>query len=290
MTVTPPIRPDYERFTVYERALAVSQGRAEAIVAQAQLPAQRLLADPAAHVGPDGLLPVRPRVVPVDSARYGYLLPAWPEPDKRPVPLFVVPNYGLMSYLWRLGIGEPPGEQTMVEERFLSGERIWVGLANDVLQPFVPAPPAGSYRMYRHHALMLFCATTWLPAAARDSWLALYDWGGRAAVARHRLRDLADPIPWMDTADQEASDFYARMGPSVRDDATVRAFLQDTNRLAEYDRFFALSNVGIAALSRLYQGLPEPERLDWLRARVNEGHGQADFLEDAVRQYVRALP
>src|SRR6185437_2884327 len=146
MTVTPPIRPDYERFTVYERALAVSQGRAEAIVAQAQLPAQRLLADPAAHVGPDGLLPVRPRVVPVDSARYGYLLPAWPEPDKRPVPLFVVPNYGLMSYLWRLGIGEPPGEQAQVEERFLSGERIWVGLANDVLQPFVPAPPAGSYR------------------------------------------------------------------------------------------------------------------------------------------------
>ncbi len=290
MTAAPPSQPEYGRFAVYERALAVSQERAEAIVAQAQLPAQGLLADLAAHVGPDGLLPVQPRVVPVDSARYGYLLPAWPEPDKRPVPLFVVPNYGLMSYLWRLSIGEPPGEQTLVEERFLSGERIWVGLANDVLQPFVPDPPAGGYRMYRHHALMLFCATTWLPPSARDGWFALYDWGGRAAVTRHALRDLADPIPWMDAADQEASAFYARMGPSVRDDATVRAFLEDADQLAEYERFFALSNIGIAALGRVYQRLPEAERQSWLREQVNEGHKQAGFLEEVVRAYIRALP
>jgi hypothetical protein len=286
MTATPR-QPDYGRYEQYHRALAVSQDRAEAIVAQAQPPAQSLLADPAAHVGPDGQLPIQPRLIPAESARYGYLLPVWPEPDKRPVPLYIVPNYGLMTYLWRRSIGEPASEYALAEERFLSGERIWVGLANDVLQSFVPDPPAGTYRMYRHHALMLFCATTWLPAPARAGWFALYDWGARTAIDRYMLSSLADPISWMDAADQEASAFYSRVGPAVHDDAGVRAFLRDADQVEEYARFSALSNVGIATLALLYQEIPEAERQAWLRKQVNEEHRKAEFLAEAVRTYIR---
>ena len=257
-------------------------------MAQAQPLAQGLLADPSAHLNADGLLPVYPLVVPAAGARYGYLLPAWPELDKRPVPIYAVPSFGLMAYLWRQGIGEAADERAAVDERFLSGERLWVGLANDVLQPFVPDPPPGTYRMYRHHALMLFTATTWLPTAQRDGWLALYGRGARTAIARYGLAALDDPIPWMDERDLQATSFYEEYGPTVRDDASIRRFLQDRDGLARYAGFAALSTIGIAALAAAHAQLPEDQRHGWLRAQVNEEHRRPDFLEATIRAFLRA--
>lgn len=276
----------YADYLRYREALAVTPARAAAIVAEAQLRAQSLLADLAWHVGPDGLLPVEPRVIPAAQGRYGYLLPAWPEPDKRPVPLYVVPSFGLLAYLWRGSIGEPEGERAAVTERFLSGERLWVGLANDVLQPFVPAPPAGTYRMYRHHALMLYCATTWLPPVSRDGWLRLYDHGARRAIARHGLATMRDPIAWLDAADARASAFYDSYGARVSTEDTVRAFLAEPEH-EEYTLFFSVSNIGISALAAQSRRQDAATQQGWLRHMVNVAHADPDFLVDAVSAFIR---
>jgi len=288
-TTTDTADARYVDYLRYREALVVTPARAAAIVTEAQPLAQALLADRASHVGSNGLLPVEPRLIPAERGRYGYLLPAWPEPDKRPVPLYLMPSFGLLAYLWRGSIGEPEDERAAVTARFLSGERLWVGLANDVLQPFVPDPPPGTYRMYRHHALMLYCATTWLPPASRDGWLRLYNHGARWAIAHHGLVAKRDPIAWLDAADERASAFYDRYGAQVCTEDAVRAFLAEPEH-AEYTLFFNVSNIGIAALAAQSRQQAASDQQEWLRHMVNVAHADSDFLAGAVAAYIQASP
>ena len=66
-------------------------------------------------------------------------------------------------------------------------------IANDVLQLFVLDPPAGTYSMVRHHALMLAAATAWLGRDAKHAWGALHASAGMRYV-RAQVRPLWDAI------------------------------------------------------------------------------------------------
>ena len=60
---------------------------------------------------------------------------------------------------WCAALGDVPDEVASLVDLVKGGERQWVGIANDVLQLYVPDPPARTYSMVRHHALMLVAAT-----------------------------------------------------------------------------------------------------------------------------------
>src|SRR6266508_4278133 len=72
-------------------------------------------------------------------------------------------------------------------------QRVWIGIANDVLQLFVADPPPGTYSMVRHHALILAAATAWLGPAATSAWHAAHVAAG-ATFARSCDRPLLDAI------------------------------------------------------------------------------------------------
>src|SRR5438094_10277001 len=72
-------------------------------------------------------------------------------------------------------------------------QRVWIGMATDVLQLFVADPPPGTYSMVRHHALMLAAATAWLGPAAISAWHAAHVAAG-AVFVRSCDRPLHDAI------------------------------------------------------------------------------------------------
>ena len=137
--------------TQYQQHRAVTgldEERANQIV-QSAMPHTRSLLLPK-----DGLAPkphVRAQLVSTSGARGGSLIPAWPfRHADDSVTIEFVDDWGVMLAGWCSLLADAaiaPGEVTAL---IASGERQWVGIANDVLQKYVPDPPEGTYLSLIH--------------------------------------------------------------------------------------------------------------------------------------------
>jgi hypothetical protein len=179
-------------------------------------------------------------------------------------------------------------EKLLAEKLVASGQRVWIGIANDVLQLFVVDPPAGTYSMVRHHALMLAAATSWLgPEAIRD-WAAVHSSAGETFLRRHDDRPLwvaidaaergLDTLLADERAHQTAPQALAWLDASVEAGGT-------------YVDYLGAASLGVAAVFDALQA-SGMEAGAWLSRAVADLHAEPAFnrtwIEDSARRLLGA--
>jgi hypothetical protein len=234
-------------------------------------------------------LPVRVACVGEDAARGGSLIPAWPtrQPDGSVV-IEYVRDWGALLAGWLTAVGQP--QHRLAQDLVDSGQRVWIGIANDVLQLFVVDPPGGSYSMIRHHALMLAAATTWL---GRD---AIRAWGNaHACAAQGFLRRHSDQPLWTVIGAAEHGLSALLLEPRSHQPAPrVVAWLDaDAAARARYVDYLAAASLGVAAVLEALQLSGEPVDV-WLARAAADLHPDPAFnhgwIEDCARRLVAAAP
>jgi hypothetical protein len=206
------------------------------------------------------------QMVSPEQARGGNLIPAWPRLDASgSVTIEYVEDWGALLAAWLSCV--EPSVRELIDVR----QRVWIGIANDVLQMFVTDPPPGSYSMVRHHALMLAAATLWLGPEAVSRWRRAHDSAARAFVLRHGLTGVESAERGLDAllsdkrCHQPVHDVLAWLDG---DDAARRA----------YTEFLGAASLGVAAALAAF----EDSGLDanaWLQLALVL-HTHADFNRD----------
>lgn len=259
-------------------ATRLDEATADAVVRAARPHAEAVL-----RSAPEHGLQVSARLVPPAEARGGSLIPAWPlrGADGR-VTVEFVSDWGAMLAAWCASVGDADGAATGLVELVRSGERQWVGIANDVLQLYVPDPPAGTYSMVRHHALMLVAATLWLGPERAHRWL-----DGHSVVAGAFL-DRLDGRPLWDVVDSAEQGLGALLAdPRAHGTATdVVTWLDaDADSAAAYRAYLGAASLGLAALLATAPAEGSPSA--WVRALVYDEHPGPDFNRDRIEAFAR---
>jgi len=227
-------------------------------------------------------LAVSARCVDAAAARGGNLIPAWPiRRDDGSVVIEFVEDWGVLLAAWRAGLAEPADEMAKLDALIKSRERIWIGIANDVLQLYVADPPPGTYSMVRHHALMLVAATLWLGAQRARRWRRAHAFAARAFLRRLDGRPLWATIEHAEHELQRLLD-----DPRGKTDAerVVTWLDNDVESAAAYQTFLGAASLSIAALLDV---VPDRDPLDWLRRVIAEQHVSPDFNRTPIEQFVR---
>jgi hypothetical protein len=222
-------------------------------------------------------LPVRATCVFAEQARGGSLIPAWPvfEPDGGVVIEYVA-DWGALLSAW-LSIVDAP-RQSLARRLIERGERVWIGVANDVLQLFVNGPPPGTYSMVRHHALMLAAATIWLGPPAIDAWRHAHFGVARAFLRWHEHEPLWDAIGAAeDGLTQLLSDEAVRQAAP----AALEWLDASTAARTRYIDFLGAASLGVAAVLGALEASAEPSA-QWLARAVAELHPRPEFNRDWI--------
>ena len=214
----------------------------------------------------------------------GSLIPAWPvvQPDGSVLIRFVR-DWGVMLAAWRelaVAAGSDPDQ---LDALVRGGERLWIGIANDVLQMYVPTPPPATYSMVRHHALMLAAATLWLGPERAERWRAAH-----ARVAGAFVRSLKGRSPGREIARAERGLSSLLANPASRSGPTetIAWLAADPAAGTAYARYLAAASLGVAAL---LQRAPRTDYAAWLRRAVATRHRGRDFNRAQIRAFVRSL-
>jgi hypothetical protein len=170
----------------------------------------------------------------------------------------------------------------MLVELVASGERQWVGIANDVLQLYVPNPPDGTYSMIRHHALMLVAATLWLGRERARRWL-----DAHSAVARAFLDRLEPGRLWDAIGEAELALRALLADPRAHRSAedVVRWLETDADSAAAYRTYLGAATQGGAPLLATAPADDDPSA--WVQALIYEQHPHPDFNRDRIEAFAR---
>jgi hypothetical protein len=272
------LRTTYEQLGAAGR---LNQVRADEIVEAAQ--PRALAALGRAGEAPSSLsvsaVPVAP-----SEARGGSLIPAWPRrTTDGSVEIEFVEDWGAMLAAWRAGLDASAAEAREIDELLQSGERVWIGIANDVLQLYVPDPPAGTYSMVRHHALMLAAATSWLGPDRTGRWRMAHT---RAAVSF--LRRIGDQPVWDAIQEAERGLEWLLAAREAHADAGVVVDWLDAEDAPRhlFVNYLGAASLGLAAL--LTEHASEAD-VGWVEQAVRQEHPQADFNRLPVERFVRSF-
>jgi hypothetical protein len=260
------------------------QEHADRVVAEAMPHAVAALGRPAGEG-----LPVRAARVGEEAARGGSLIPAWPirQPDGSVVIEYVA-DWGALLAGWLTAVGQP--QRRLALDLVDSRQRVWIGIANDVLQLFVVDPPGDSYSMIRHHALMLAAATTWLGPDAIRAWT-----NAHASAARGFLRRHSDQSLWtaIDATEQGLSALLLEQRSHKAAPHALAWLDADAAACARYVDYLAAASLGVAALLEALQSSGEAVDV-WLTRTAADLHPDPAFnrrwIEDCARRLVAAAP
>lgn len=240
----------------------LDEPHAQAIVADAMPHAVATLGLP-----PGTGLPVAAKVVAPAVARGGSLIPAWPiRQTDGSVVIEHVDDWSVLlsGFLAATGAGQC--------DSVTLAQRVWIGVANDVLQLFVADPPPGTYSMVRHHALMLAAATAWLGAGAVSAWRAAHGAAG-AAFARSCDGPLREAIEAAERGLETLLDDPRAHQPAAR----ALAWLDvDPTAGSLYRAYLGAASLGVAAV---LDAMPtaDSDRAAWLTHAVKDLHADPDF-------------
>lgn len=264
---------------VYERlgdAARLDEQRANEIVREAR-PLAAAVLDPD-HPSSDALR-VSARLVTPAAAKGGSLVPAWPHrAADGSVTIEIVDDWGAALAGWRTAVGEAPGVD--VDALIQSGERPWVGVANDVLQLYVPDPPAGTYSMVRHHALMLAAATLWLGSHRARLWQQAHALAARRFLSRLDGRSLHAAI---EAAEQGLARLLADRRGNVGAEGALQWLDSDPKAARDFLHFHGAASLGIVAL--LERAPADVDPASWLHQLVMHEHPQPAFNRDWIDAY-----
>jgi hypothetical protein len=213
------------------------------------------------------VLPVSANAVPPEVARGGSIIPAWPKRQSDgSVVIEYVDDWGALLVGFLSSIGAERSDLGVLVQR------VWIGIANDVLQLFVADPPPGTYSMVRHHALMLAAATAWLGPAAISAWHAAHMVAGGAFV-RSCDRPLQDSI--------EAAErgLEILLGDERAHQPAARALAWfDVDPVAGklYIDYLGAASLGVTAVLDVMP-TSDPDQAAWLLHAVKDLHANPDF-------------
>lgn len=262
-------------------AARLSQARANQIVEQAR-PNALLALGRAGE--PPATLAVRATLVEPAANRGGSVVPAWPHrATDNSVRIDFVEDWGVMLGAWRAGLDGTQAQLAEIDELLVSGERLQVGIANDVLQLYVQDPPAGTYSMVRHHGLMLAAASTWLGPERARAWCRAHTCAAASFLHRSDRRPLWDAIG---AAERGLDGLLA--APEAHGTAVEAiAWLErDDAARAAYVDYLGAASLGVAAL--LDEHADEPAEV-WVPRLVAVDHPQPDFNRAPIERLVAAL-
>ncbi len=258
-------------------AASLDQQRAEQIVADA-------LPHAVAALQHDGALPVRVACVSPAVARGGSLIPAWPirQPDDSVVIEYVA-DWGVMLAGWLSTVS--PAERPLARRLVERGDRVWIGISNDVVQLFVQDPPVDQYSMVRHHGLMLAAATTWLGPQAVTDWRTVHASAAHTFLERHAHDPLHQAIA---QAESGLSVLLVDARSRQPSPACIEWLEADASARAAYQDYLGAASLGVAAiLDALPAAGPSADRLI-AHAMANE-HSRPDFNRDWIQQCAARL-
>ena len=190
------------------------------------------------------------------EARGGSLIPAWPLRNATGgVTIEYVEDWGALLAGWLQCV--EPAKRESVDLR----QRVWIGIANDVLQLFVADPPNGSYSMVRHHALMLAAATLWLGSESVGHSRRAHASAARTFVHRHGVDGLWSAID----AAERGLDWLLSDTRCRQPAADALAWL-DADAVARhaYVDFLGAASLGVAAALEAFAESGSMEEV-WLR-------------------------
>ncbi|MGE3272168.1 MAG: hypothetical protein AB7P40_25685 [Chloroflexota bacterium] len=232
---------------------------------------------------PDRGIQVSAQLVSPGEARGGSLIPAWPLRDADgPVTIEFVSDWGAMLAGWCSIPADVDGGSDQLVKLVESGERQWVGIANDVLQLYVPNPPEGTYSMVRHHSLMLVAAIYWLGEERARLWQTAH-----SAVARAYLSSVADRGLWEAVGQAEEGLRSLLADPRSRLPAVEAIAWLDTDPASArvYREYIGAARLGIAAVMS-----SAPNDLDvdsWLASLIYDAHPAPEFNRDRIEAFAR---
>jgi hypothetical protein len=271
-----------ERIAETYRALeagsaTIDEARSLSIVAAAEPFA---LAALAGLEHPPSALAVTTRLVDPAAARGGLLVPAWPfRQEDGSVVIEFVADWGVLLAAWRCVVGEPDEARPLLDDLLASGDRLWTGIANDVMQLYVPDPPPETYSMVRHHALMLACATLWLGEERARLWHQAHIYAARAFL---RTLDGQPLWPAVSRAEGALDDLLADPRAKGSSAAALEWLAADAEAAAAYGLYLTGASLGIAAL---LDTVPEGQATAWQRSRISDGHPRPDFNRAEIEAF-----
>jgi hypothetical protein len=218
------------------------------------------------------------------QARGGSLIPAWPHKDASGgVTIDYVDDWGVLLSAWVSSV--QPAEQALALDLVRSGERVWIGIANDVLQVFVQDPPEGTYSMVRHHALMLTAATIWLGSDAVSRWRRAHAGAAQGFLRRHGGEPLWSAI---DAAERGLGALLS--DPRGRQPAPdALGWLEaDSSARTAYLDYLGAASLGVAAALEAMLA-SSSSRQPWLGQAVAEWHADPDFNRAWIEACVARL-
>jgi hypothetical protein len=230
------------------------------------------------------VLPVSVRRVSPEASRGGSLIPAWPmRQSDDSVVIEYVEDWGALLAGWLTAVGDE--HQDLAAQAINSGQRVWIGIANDVMQLFVPDPPEGAYSMVRHHALMLAAATAWLGPDAIRAWGMLHKAAGANFIARY-----ADQRLW--TSIEAAESGLAKLLADERAHAAAPLALtwldRDATARSRYVDFLGAASLGVAAVLDALAASGGDVSASLARATA-ELHSDPDFNRAWIEEYARRV-
>ena len=268
------------RYRRLRHAAQLDEDRANEIVRTARPYAAALL-EPTV---PDaGALHVTARCIDPAVATGGSLIPAWPiRREDGSVTIEFVADWGVLLTGWSAATGTSDDPTLDIDALIGNGDRLWVGIANDVLQMYVPDPPAGTYSMVRHHALMLGAATLWLGPDRADRWQHAHTLAARAFLRRLGGSSLWDAIR---SAEQRLATLLADRRGRARPEDVLRWLDDDREAATAYRDFHGAASLGIAAL--LATAPTHASITGWLRDLVQDEHPRPAFNCDRIEAFAR---
>ena len=193
-----------------------------------------------------------------------------------------VEDWGVLLAGWWAALGNFDAADVDMDDLVVSGERLWVGIANDVLQKYVPDPPAGTYSMVRHHALMLGAATIWLGEDRTRAWQRAHRAAAGAFLARLEGRPMWDAI---EAAEQGLTSLLGDPRGRAEAGHVVDWLDRDPASATAYIDFLGAASLGIAALLATAPGVAD--RPAWLRTLVYEEHPDPAFNRARIEAFAR---
>jgi hypothetical protein len=216
--------------------------------------------------------------------RGGSLVPAWPHrADDNSVRIEFVDDWGVMLAAWRSGLDCSATELAEIDGLLRSGDRLEVGIANDVLQLYVPDPPPGTYSMVRHHGLMLAAATTWLGPARTRAWSNAHSRAAASFLQKASTRSLWEAIG---AAEAGLDGLLAAPEAHQTARASIAWLERDDAARAAYVDYLGAASLGVAAL--LDEHADEPADA-WVPRLVAVDHARPDFNRAPIERLAARL-
>lgn len=204
-------------------------------------------------------------------APYGPFMLSWFDGHTHDATIYYLTDYGIYYALAERCFSAFLADDGLTSRALRGLARVRIAITNDVLQVMSPQAP-GRYSMIRHHALVLFAATRWLPTPQRATWMAVY--AASLTALRGRAHPNVEMRGFLDQVEDAALSTFEDHKASVRDVESAFHFVQDESasvaRIADY-LLYTSAAVGLVS--------------DRWQAAMAAGWTEASWLAGEIRRY-----